>query len=156
MKKIYLLAGTKNSGKSTRLLQWAEKQKGIIGIICPRENGKRELFSIYSNTFKEYEVDNESRPVFKIGKYNFLKDSFDWAEKELLKALEIEPQWLVIDEIGPLELQGKGFDKIVKQLLFDSDLPETNLIIVVRENLIREVISNYKLDKWQTEIADFI
>jgi nucleoside-triphosphatase THEP1 len=156
MKKIYLLTGPKNSGKSTRLLQWVEKQKSIIGIICPRENGKRELFSIYSNTFKEYEVDDEKRPVFKIGKYKFLKDSFDWAENELLKAWESKPQWLVIDEIGPLELQGDGFDKIVKQLLFDSNLPQSNLLIVVREDMIREVISNYNLDKWQTEIADFI
>ena len=70
MKKIYLLTGPKNSGKSTRLMQWSQQQNGVAGIICPRENGKRELYSIYSNTYKEFEVNDESNPVIKIGKYN--------------------------------------------------------------------------------------
>ena len=46
MKKIYILTGAINSGKSTRLMNWATQQNNIVGIICPREKGKRELFSI--------------------------------------------------------------------------------------------------------------
>ena len=156
MKKIYLLTGPKNSGKSTRLMQWIPQQKKIMGIVCPREKGKRELFSIHSGIYKKFESENENETVVKIGNYKFLKESFEWAEKELLKAREFKPQWLIIDEIGPLELQGKGFDKVIKQLLILSELSKTNLILVVRENLIDDVISNYNLGKDKIETADFI
>ena len=99
MKKIFLLTGPKNSGKSTRLMHWVQQQTSALGIVCPRDKGKRELYSVHSKTFKEFEVDNDSSPVVKIGNYNFLQESFIWAENELLKAIEIKPQWLVIDEI---------------------------------------------------------
>jgi nucleoside-triphosphatase THEP1 len=137
-------------------MQWIKHQHSVLGIICPRDKGKRELFSIHSNTFLEFEVDNEIKPVDKIGNYYFLKDSFIWAEKELLKALKIKPQWIVIDEIGPLELQGKGFDKVIKKLLFNSELPESNLLLVIRENITQDVISNYNLNMWNIEQVDFI
>ena len=113
IKKIFLLTGPTNSGKSTRLMEWAQRQKKIVGIICLRDRGKRELYSIHSNNYHEYEVHNEEEPVFKIGNYKFSKESFEWAEQEILKALEVKPQWLIIDEIGPLELQGSGFDNVI-------------------------------------------
>ena len=156
MKKIFLLTGPKNSGKSTRLMNWVQQKNNIIGIICLRDKGKRELYSIGSNIFKEFEVDNDSNPVVKIGNYYFLKESFGWAENELLKAREFNPQWLVIDEIGPLELQGKGFDKVIRQLLPGPELKETNLLLVIRESLVVDVIAYYNFDKNKIEIVDFI
>ena len=156
MKKIFLLTGPKNSGKSTRLMNWILHETNVTGIVCPRSKGKRELYSVHTKNYKEFEVDNDSNPVVKIGNYKFLKESFEWAEKELLKAREFKPQWLVIDEIGPLELQGQGFDKVIKQLLNLSELSETNFVLVVRENLIDDVISNYNLDADKIETADFI
>lgn len=134
MKNIFMLTGPQNSGKSTKLMNWSQKQDNIIGIICPRDRGNRELFSIFSQTYKEFEVENESDSVQKIGKYKFLKNSFDWAEKELLKALSLKPRWIVIDEIGPLELQGKGFDKILRKLLIELELKSSNLMLVVRNS----------------------
>jgi len=156
MKKIFLLTGPKNSGKSTRLMNWIQKETNAAGIVCPRSKGKRELYSVHANNYKEFEVDNDSSPVVNIGNYNFLKESFDWAENELLKTTELKPQWLVIDEVGPLELQGKGFDKVIRQLIPRPELKETNLLLVVRESLVDEVLTYYNFDKEKIKIVDFI
>ena len=156
MKKIYILTGAKNSGKSTRLMKWVEQQNNIVGIICPREKGKRELFSVLSKTFKKFEVGEKNSTTIKIGKFNFLKESFDWAESELLKSLSLKPTWVVIDEIGPLELQGRGFDTATRQLLNSPDLEQTNLLLVIRESLVDEVVLAYNLDTEKIEIVDFI
>jgi len=156
MKKIFLLTGPKNSGKSTRLMNWVQQQDNVHGIVCPREKGKRELFSVSSKSFKEFEVGKNNSTTIKIGKFNFLKESFDWAETELLKSLSLKPNWVVIDEIGPLELQGRGFDKITKQLLNSPELGQTNLILVVRESIVDEVILAYNLDTEKIKIVDFI
>ncbi len=156
MKKIYLLTGPKNSGKSTRLMNWALEQNNIIGIVCPRDTGKRKLYSILSNSVKEFEVDNESELFLQIGNYKFLQESFDWAGQELLRSVEIKPQWIVIDEIGPLELQGKGFDKVVRQLISKSELKGTKFMLVVRESLINDMIQHYKFEKEDIEVVDFI
>ena len=114
------------------------------------------FLGLNNSIYKKFESENENETVVKIGNYKFLKESFEWAEKELLKAREFKPQWLIIDEIGPLELQGQGFDKVIKQLLILSELSETNFVLVVRENLIDDVISNYNLDADKIETADFI
>ena len=156
MKKIFLLTGAKNSGKSTRLLKWAESQKGAVGIVCLREKGKRVLYSIHSNILKEHEVNSDSEPVITVGKYYFSKKSFNWAEQEILKALEIKPTWLILDEIGPLELQGMGHDKVIKQIFSNPELSNTKLLFVIRENLVTEVISNYNIDKAKIKFVDFI
>ena len=156
MKKIYILTGPKNSGKSTRLLNWVQQQINVIGIVCPREKGKRELYSIHSRSYREFEVEHESKPVVKIGKFKFLQESFDWAEQELLKSIEINPHWVVIDEIGPLELQGKGFTNVTKKLFSSPELKETKLMLVVRDSLVDEVIQYFKFEKENIEIVDFI
>jgi nucleoside-triphosphatase THEP1 len=156
MAKIYLLTGPINSGKSTRLLNWASKQKSITGIICLRENGKRILYSIYSKSYHEFETDDCQEKVLKIGRYKFLQKSFLWGEQELTNSIGARSQWIVIDEIGPLELQGKGFFRITKRLISDEELKDSNLLLVVREQLVDEVICCFNFGNDNFQFVDFI
>ena len=156
MKTIYFLTGPKNSGKSTRLLNWSKKQKNIIGIICPRDSGKRELYSILSNETRMLEAEDKNQEILQIGQYNFLAESFRWAENELMKSVEIIPKWIVIDEIGPLELLSKGFYKATKNLIDNPELIETNLMLVVRDTLVEDIIKFFSLNKKDVQIVDFI
>jgi len=57
------------------------------------------------------------------------------------------PAWLIIDEAGKLELDGKGFYKsIVKAVdLFQDEKTTGNLLITVRESLCEEAISFFKI-----------
>lgn len=50
--------------------------------------------------------------------------------------------WLVIDEVGPLELRNKGFSDIIKDLLSTSD---QKVILIVREGLAQVVKEYYKI-----------
>ena len=60
--------------------------------------------------------------------------------------MERRPKWLVIDEIGPLELRGGGLEPMVGKILNEYKRTKNNrLIIVVRENLLEKVIEHYKL-----------
>jgi nucleoside-triphosphatase THEP1 len=48
-----------------------------------------------------------------------------------------------VDEVGPFELQGKGWAPALQKLL---KLSEKVLILVVREALLKKVIQHWKLD----------
>ena len=96
---------------------------------------------------------NESR-IQQVGRYTFSAAAFDWANKVLLEAaLQPEIKWLVIDEIGPLELQGKGlapaFDSIMKNLR-----PDLNLVLVIREKIAESIVLLYNLNRYEIRLFD--
>jgi len=53
---------------------------------------------------------------------------------------------VVIDEIGPLELRGKGFFPAISYLM--SHQPPS-LIMVVRDTIVSDVIARFKIDEYQ-------
>ena len=58
-----------------------------------------------------------------------------------------KPDWLIIDEAGKLELNGKGFyEAIIKAVyLYNNNKTTGNLLITVRESLCKDVIAFFKL-----------
>lgn len=73
-----------------------------------------------------------------IGVYRLDEDAVAWARGVLANALLANVDWLVIDEIGPLELhQGKGFAFAVAALADPVRVP--NAIVIVRQYLINEL-----------------
>lgn len=149
MKKINILTGPTQSGKTTRLITWVKFHKHIAGILSPVLNNQRYLYSILKNDYRRLEapvteiMDDE---IISIGKYSFLQSAFSWARKELTKAIEVNPSWLIIDEIGPLEMSGKGLEPAVSKVLKKfKRSADHRLILVVRERMLEEVISGYQL-----------
>ena len=97
------------------------------------------------------ETDNieqiNSDALVTIGPFSFLASSFAWAREELKDALELNSRWLIIDEIGPLELAGKGLEPMVSEIVDKYERSKDHhLILVVRENLLTKVVSHYNLD----------
>ena len=81
-----------------------------------------------------------------IGNYIFSIEVFDWAKRQIQKAVKTGNQWLIIDEIGPLELKGQGLEPAISEILQNYKLSRDHrLLLVVRENLIEEVIKHYQL-----------
>jgi nucleoside-triphosphatase THEP1 len=95
----------------------------------------------------EFETDNQSGNTISIGKYNFLKKSFEWANEKILDGFNQKPEWMIIDEIGKLELMGEGLDKSIIDALRISAKHNTKLILVVRDYLLEKVISRYGLNE---------
>ncbi|MCX6163395.1 MAG: hypothetical protein NTU73_00790 [Ignavibacteriae bacterium] len=147
MSNIYLFTGEIKSGKTTRLENWIVENPDSDGILAPCLNDKRYIKRIKSRETKllEYEGDDPKTELTKICNYNFLKSVFDWGQSELHKAFLQKPGWLIIDEIGPLELKGKALEPMVSKILDEQNSGNTNIVLVVRKILVEKVIEHYKL-----------
>jgi nucleoside-triphosphatase THEP1 len=53
--------------------------------------------------------------------------------------------WLVVDEVGPLELRGEGFHNVVTDLLIKHP---GNIILVIREQLVEEVVKSFNINHY--------
>jgi nucleoside-triphosphatase THEP1 len=150
MKTINILTGPIHSGKTTRLIAWVKYHQHSGGILAPVIHKRRYLYSILANDYRILDAGEElhsDQEVMQIGNYSFLKSSFAWARSELQVAMAKKPSYLIIDEIGPLELSGQGLEPMVTTLLKDYERSSKNrVILVVRDHLIEKVISHFDLE----------
>ena len=159
---IYIFSRPVHSGKTTELLQWCSQQKNIAGILMPDINGSRKILDLYTKEVFDIECTdaaNTKELLTSVGRFHFYTVAFEKANKIVLTALDQTPDWLVIDEAGKLELDGKGFyESIIKAVdLYNNDKPG-NLLITVRESLSTEVISFFKVKNVQVihQLEDLI
>lgn len=144
MKKIFIYSGEIKTGKTTRLMLWSSLQKNIDGIFQPVVEEKRFIYHIGTKTLKQLEV-AESSGTIKTGKYNFSCDVFNWAQKVLKECIYKKLDWLIIDEIGPLELNGKGLEPVASQIISDRDSFSGSILCVVRDTILEKFIEHYRL-----------
>ncbi len=142
--QIHLLSGAIHSGKTTYLLEYAAKHQNCGGILTPVKEGKRFFYDLKAKEYKPMEAEINEQQILQIGKYTFSQNSFNWAIEKILIHASLGCDLLIIDEIGPLELQDKGFAAVVTQLLH-SENPVSNLLLVVREQLVHQVCSHFKI-----------
>jgi nucleoside-triphosphatase len=146
MSSIYIFTGEIKSGKTTRLENWIARNPCSDGILAPVIDRKRHLSRIKSGETKllEYEGDDRAAELTKICSYNFLKSVFGWGQNELYDAYLQKPDWLIIDEIGPLELKGEALEPMISRILNENN-SGINIVLVVRKSLVEKVIEHYKL-----------
>src|SRR5690349_6312823 len=103
--KIIILTGEIQTGKTTSLQEFCGKHNNIAGILTPIINGKRMFYDISEKVFFEMEA-NEKEDKLIIGKYLFSTQAFEKANNILSNATKCNDiDYLIIDEIGPLELK---------------------------------------------------
>lgn len=144
MGEIYIYSDPIKSGKTTKLMQWAASQKNIDGIFQPVIEGKRFLFHISSRTLKALENDTGD-DLLTIGQYKFSNQAFVWAQDKLTSAINSSIEWLIIDEIGPLELDGKGLEPAITKILKSKESNNIKIIFVVRLKLLSQVLLHYNI-----------
>lgn len=71
----------------------------------------------------------------KIGPYFFIPQGLAWAERIILRSKDAEI--LVVDEIGPLELEGKGLWPALKKIIFQR---HQKFIFVVRRSIVNNLL----------------
>jgi len=147
MSSVYLFTGEIKSGKTTRLQEWAASNNNTDGILAPVIDGNRHIIRIKSGETKllEYTGEDKAIELTKIGKYNFLTSVFEWGRNEIYDAFLKKPEWLIIDEIGPLELRGEGLEPVVSKILNEKLKSESTIVLVVRKSLHEKVIEHYNL-----------
>jgi len=148
MNNIYILTGEIKSGKTTRLQKFVYENTNCDGIIAPEIEGYRHLVRIKTGEKKLLEyLGGEPSPELTLKcSFKFITSVFTWAMEELYSAYKENPGWLIIDEIGPLELKGQALEPMVSKILNENS-NDTNIILVVRKGMVEEIIEHYKLQK---------
>ncbi len=137
-KKIILLTGAVKTGKTTLLFNWSNSKQNIAGVLTPVKEGKRYFFTPHNAAWLAMEA-NDTEEKLLVGRFAFSKQNFENVSNQVLQCLQ-QPQWqyIIIDEIGPLELkQQLGFYKVLQQVAAVNFT--ATLIIVVRESLLAAV-----------------
>ncbi len=127
-KKNFLLTGAPGVGKTTLLIRLSERLEGKAAGFYTAEiksKGKRrgfELISLTSDLRKTLaHVDYNSQ--YRVGKYGVRPDNLSPFIQELKKAVEqTAVKWLLIDEIGKMELFSGDFRNMINASL-DSHHP---------------------------------
>lgn len=138
---IHIISGKTGSGKTTLLQNWLPP--GACGILSPKINGKRVFQDIESG--EQIPMENAAGTL-ETGRYRFDASSFAWAQNVVLNAWLREPEWLIIDEIGPLEIRKDlGFHQLLLKIFSKQPPSRTKMLMVVRDSMVHEFCDKYGL-----------
>lgn len=147
MKTTYIITGKVKSGKSSRLYDWACNQSEVTGILSLIIESKKHLYSISNKKNKCLETTDKN--AISVGRYLFDPNVFSWAQKQLSHEFSLAKNYLIIDEIGYLELNGEGLEPTLSEIIKETNIrDDVTLLLVVRESLVNQVIDNYKLHNY--------
>ena len=149
MARIIILTGPVQSGKTTWLMNWLSDRNDVSGFLCPDIEGKRCFLQIEDKIMLPLEVKESTKEsTITIGRFVFFKKTFDVAKDWLLNSDLSAVKWIVIDEIGKLELEDKGFEPefshFLKRVSVKSN--QVSIIIVVRDYLLELICKKYSFE----------
>jgi len=145
-RRIYVLTGDVNSGKSTVLRSWINQwnldKVAICGIFTEAliKNGHKIGYDLIDvKTKKNYPLIRSSkfRNNWSVGRYHFDRDGFTQLEESVINTSVGE--LLILDELGPLELEhNKGLFELFRFFLLKSSI---HLLLVVRDSQLRKLLN---------------
>jgi nucleoside-triphosphatase THEP1 len=144
MAEIFWVTGEINSGKTTGLQNRVSGRNDVYGILTPKVEGKRIFQDIKTGEHWRMESEGEEESL-QVGRYSFSLSGFQKANDVLLNALHLEgKRWIILDEIGPLELNGLGFSSFLQNATkkCENDL-NLGLVMVVRTQLVDSVVEKF-------------
>lgn len=145
--EILILTGPVKTGKTTRLLNWLSDKENVHGIATPIVENKRVFYDLFEKKYFPMEAGSDENEILTIGKYVFSKNGFKKAEGVIEKGMQ-NSLYLVIDEIGPLELKGEGFCGVLEKVL-KVEKRDFILVLVVRDRVLSEVLNFFEIDRYQ-------
>lgn len=152
-----LVYGTSGSGKTTKVQQYVVKmlQQGrqIGGILAPgkflhQQRWEFDIIDLLTNQ-KEKLASREYTSDIYIGPFGFYPQGINLGHRALRTAIMAQVHLLVIDEIGPLELQGKLWAHDLKYAVH-TKMPR--FLLTVRPQLLesvqKEFLAQYQVVTW--------
>ncbi len=147
--KIFIVTGEKEEGKTSALVEVIDKLKGarvsVGGFISPRirVDGKTigyYLEGVLDGRRQILMTETEQNGFQKIGRFwldpNVIKRVTSTIEEQALS-----PSVIFIDEVGRLELEGRGWDEVLRSLL----LTNVVVVIAVRKAFVDEILKHYSI-----------
>lgn len=151
---VRLLVAAKRSGKTAGLLRWAAHRGDVGGVLAPDRRGLRALHFPATAAACPFQLPpGQPAPPgdssVSVGRFRFLASAFAKTRDVLLRdAADPRLAWVLVDEVGPLELRGGGLDATLSELLPLAAGPgHPRQLWVVRESLATEVRARYGLSE---------
>jgi len=146
-KQPILLVGGIGAGKTATGLRLLSLLRSygiqVGGILAPRilKGEQRIGYSIIDlSTNATHPFAGLEPSDIQIGKFYLSQEGLDIAERTILNALNERPV-VFIDEVGRLEVQGKGHAPAIRQLLQSSSVP----VLLVRDTLVEQAIRTFDI-----------
>jgi nucleoside-triphosphatase THEP1 len=142
---IFILTGPVHSGKTTtlkRAVQKFEKAKLDIGgflseaVFKGQERTGYDLFDLKRKKSIALIQREGKKDWQRVGSYFFPPSGLEEAQRIISRSKNSDI--CVVDEVGPLELSGKGFWPALKPILFP---PLTTFLITVRKSIQEDFLS---------------
>lgn len=146
MAKIYILSAPIQTGKTTALTQWISNKSNITGFLTPDKDGKRKFLSLDTLEYFDFqkELKTEEHDI-EIGRFVFDGNIFTQAQIILKQAVTSQASWIVVDEVGKLELEDKGYEPALTLMLEAlKQMPDKKILLVVRDTLLTKAIEKYE------------
>ena len=157
--KLVLWTGEKHSGKTTSVAKLVKivRSEGfnVAGLLAPALYRDSELLG-----FDVIDLQNETRAPLakrKAGRFTFLAEGLKLGKAALSATAAKSADIVIVDEFGPLELDGRGWRENVDSLLASSS---ALILLVVRQELadaVRWVYTDFpcrNLDAIEPESID--
>lgn len=148
---ITIITGKINQYKTTQMIHLFEmnqKGDGFVSLKNMKDNQVNDYQAMKLSTQEKrtlliHEQSNLDvcTPNIKVGPYMMCLSTLHWIENEISEMIKDLINPIYLDEIGLLELNNQGFHALLIELI-KSNL---DLILVVRSNLLDQVISKYHL-----------
>jgi len=152
---VKIVTGKINSSKTTKALHIYNYSKLGDGFLSIKNMENDLVLSYDAQRLSTHEKrrlivhQKHSKESFtsyqSLGPYLFNLDTICWIETCVDQFIFNQTSPIYLDEIGLLELQGNGFDSILRKLLSTN----IDLILVIREDLIEKVISHYEIKAYE-------
>jgi nucleoside-triphosphatase THEP1 len=149
-RKVIMVTGTIGQGKTTMIQKivetlW-EQDISVRGIYSPRimENEQTsgyDVVDIESNTRVPFLRRSLEDEFARIGNYEIIPDGLEAGIHALANSVNAKSRLVVIDEVGKLELEDKGWSEKLTELMAVS----TVLLLAVRDSFTEKVIQKWNI-----------
>lgn len=151
---LTIITGPLNSGKTTYLSSLVaarkEADEPVAGIVTEAvlEDGVKAAYRIRDLATGETRLlatrRRDGSRVDGCG-FDFSSEGFDFARDRV--CANIRMPWICLDEVGPLEMRGRGYTPLLYRLFSQY---RGELVLVVRDYLLEDFIRYWNLKEFQT------
>ncbi len=148
--QIYIISAPQGQGKTGRCIelinQLRSKGKSVGGLIAPGywdgdQRSAFDLLDVESNQSMPFAQRKARANWLDAKSFYFNPKALKWGEDCLRKAVESK-DWLVLDEIGKLDLKGMLWSPVFTELI---KTPNQNWLLCIRDNFVHDVIQHWNL-----------
>ena len=157
---IFVVTGKVHAGKTTFVSNLVERLRenkvSIAGILSKGAFSKGErseftLIDLETGLHLPLASIEPKQGWTRFRKFYFDPQALRMGEKIVEAALGKDPDLIVIDEVGPMELQGQGWSDILE--LLDGEYG-TNQLWVVRDRVLQEVLERWNIPEENVYMAE--